>query len=57
VADITGTSAPWHWHRYSAGAGAKGPRDYQWAWTAIDPGRPGYRWLLIRRNTQTGELA
>jgi SRSO17 transposase len=57
VADITGAAAPWHWHRYSAGAGAKGPRDYQWAWTPIDPHVPGHRWLLIRRNTKTGELA
>ena len=24
---------------------------------AIDPGRPGHRWLLIRRNRRTGELA
>ena len=45
------------WQRYSAGAGAKGHRYYDWAWLAIDPGRPGYRWLLIRRNRRTGELA
>jgi SRSO17 transposase len=45
------------WQRYSAGAGAKGHRYYDWAWAAIDPGRPGHRWLLIRRNRSTGELA
>ena len=45
------------WQRYSAGGGAKGHRYYDWAWLAIDPGRPGHRWLLIRRNRRTGELA
>ena len=45
------------WQRYSAGAGAKGHRYYDWAWAAIDPGPPGHRWLLIRRNRHTGELA
>jgi hypothetical protein len=37
-----------------AGEGAKGHRYYDWAWVAIDPGKPGCRWLLIRR---TRELA
>ena len=45
------------WQRWSAGEGAKGHRYYDWAWVAIDPGRPGHRWLLIRRNRHTGELA
>jgi SRSO17 transposase len=45
------------WQRYSAGQGAKGHRYYDWAWAAIDPGRPGHRWLLIRRNRHTRELA
>jgi len=45
------------WQRYSAGDGAKGYRYYDWAWAAIDPGRPGHRWLLIRRSRRTGELA
>jgi len=31
------------WQRYSAGEGAKGHRYYDWAWLAIDPGRPGHR--------------
>lgn len=46
-----------HWHHYSAGHGAKGHRWYAWAWTRIDTHRPGHRWLLIRRNLTTGELA
>jgi SRSO17 transposase len=45
------------WQRYSAGEGAKGHRYYDWAWAGIDPGRPGHRWLLIRRNRRTRELA
>jgi SRSO17 transposase len=45
------------WQRYSAGSGAKGHRYYDWAWLAIDPGRPGHRWLLIRRNRSTRQLA
>ena len=45
------------WQRYSAGQGAKGHRWYDWAWASIDAGRPGCRWLLIRRSRQTGELA
>ncbi|MFB7616473.1 IS701 family transposase [Kitasatospora sp. NPDC056181] len=47
------------WQRLSAGAGAKGHRFYDWAQVEIDspPGRPGHRWLLVRRNRRTGELA
>jgi SRSO17 transposase len=45
------------WQRYSAGEGAKGHRYYDWAWLAIDPGKPGHRWLLIRRNRRAGDLA
>jgi SRSO17 transposase len=48
---------PRAWQRLSAGAGAKGHRWYDWAWVAIDPGVPGYRWLLIRRHRRTRELA
>ncbi|MFE0776876.1 hypothetical protein [Streptomyces sp. NPDC058861] len=43
------------WHRQSAGAGAKGPRSYRWAWIGTDT--HGYRHLLIRRNPAGGELA
>jgi SRSO17 transposase len=45
------------WQRYSAGEGVKGHRYYDWAWLAIDPGRPGHHHLLIRRGRRTGELA
>ena len=45
------------WQRYSAGPGAKGHRFYDWAWICTDPGLPGHRWLLIRRNRHTKELA
>jgi SRSO17 transposase len=45
------------WQRCSAGEGAKGHRYYDWAWISIEPGRPGHRWLLIRRNRRTRELA
>jgi SRSO17 transposase len=45
------------WQQYSAGQGAKGHRYHDWAWVAIDPGQPGYHWLLIRRSRRTRELA
>jgi SRSO17 transposase len=43
------------WHRQSAGAGAKGPRYYDWAWIEISADR--HRHLLIRHNPGSGELA
>ncbi|MFF4686295.1 IS701 family transposase [Streptomyces sp. NPDC001307] len=43
------------WHRQSAGAGAKGPRYYDWAWVYI--GDDDHRHLLVRRNPSTCELA
>jgi SRSO17 transposase len=52
VADCLPATA---WHRQSAGAGAKGPRYYDWAW--IETGTRGDRHLLIRRNLDNGELA
>jgi SRSO17 transposase len=46
------------WTRYSAGAGAKGPRFYDWAFVALHPDDgSGHRWLLIRRHPDHGELA
>jgi hypothetical protein len=46
------------WTRYSAGAGAKGPRFYDLAFVALHPGDgPGHRWLLIRRHPDHRELA
>ena len=45
------------WQRLSAGDGAKGHRYYDWAWITINDSSPGCRWLLIRRNRRSGELA
>jgi SRSO17 transposase len=45
------------WQKLSAGTGAKGHRYYDWAWITITDTSPGYRWLLIRRNRRTKELA
>jgi SRSO17 transposase len=46
------------WARLSAGAGAKGPRIYDWVRIPIRPlSEPGRYWLLIRRRLSDGELA
>jgi hypothetical protein len=47
------------WQIRSAGTGAKGPRWYQWAYLHLEEEPPfgGQRYLLIRRNRNTGELA
>jgi SRSO17 transposase len=48
------------WNRLSAGKGAKGERDYDWAWVRIQPPTDesaGHHWLLIRRRIVDGELA
>ena len=49
------------WQTWSAGTGAKGQRLYHWALVDIDRAvsreQGGCRWLLIRRNRHTGELA
>jgi SRSO17 transposase len=48
------------WNRCSAGNGAKGRRDYDWAWVAVVPPvdeATGFHWLLIRRRIIDGELA
>ena len=45
------------WQRLSAGHGAKGHRWYDWAWSTIAHTGSGCRYLLIRRNRSTGELA
>jgi SRSO17 transposase len=47
------------WRRLSAGAGAKGPRVYDWAGVElVRPGWPGRGfWLLARRRLSDGELA
>jgi SRSO17 transposase len=40
------------WQRHSAGAGAKGPRWYDWCWLPLaSPMPPAWRrWLLVRRS-------
>jgi len=48
------------WNRLSAGHGAKGERDYDWAWLRITPPtdeQAGHHWLLVRRRISDGELA
>jgi SRSO17 transposase len=51
------------WQCVSAGKGAKGHRLYDWAFIRLDDGDPspggqaGQRWLLVRCNPKTGELA
>jgi SRSO17 transposase len=49
------------WQCISAGRGVKGHRYYDWAFVQLDPGDRGphaaERWLLLRRNRTTGELA
>lgn len=61
-ADALTTTLPKQaWQPLSAGDGAKGPRVYDWAWIEIGPeddkAAPGCRWLMIRRNQHTSELA
>jgi SRSO17 transposase len=48
------------WNRLSAGKGAKGERDYDWALLRITPPSDeaaGQHWLLVRRRISDGELA
>jgi hypothetical protein len=48
------------WNRISAGNGAKGHREYEWAWVTISPPDDedtGHHWLLVRRSLSDGELA
>ncbi len=46
------------WQRLSAGAGAKGPRIFDWVRVPIRPlSEPGRHWLLVRRSLTDGELA
>jgi SRSO17 transposase len=47
------------WNRLSAGKGAKGERDYDWALLRITPPgdeAAGHHWLLVRRRISDGEL-
>jgi SRSO17 transposase len=52
AADLIAALPAAAWVTRSAGDGAKGPRDYDWAWAPIRPLRePGYgHWLLARRS-------
>jgi SRSO17 transposase len=57
---ITATLSRRAGNRYSAGDGAKGAREYDWAWVTITPPadeQTGHHWLLVRRNITDGELA
>ncbi|WP_452444394.1 IS701 family transposase [Nocardiopsis aegyptia] len=45
------------WQKLSAGTGAKGERSYDQALIDDVAGGPGVRWVLLRRNRTTGELA
>jgi SRSO17 transposase len=57
---IAATLSKRAWNRYSAGDGAKGRREYDWAWVAVIPPADeaiGFHWLLIRRRITDGELA
>ncbi len=48
------------WNRLSAGKGAKGERDYDWAWVRIvapADEAAGHHWLLVRRRISDGELS
>ncbi|MCX4471389.1 IS701 family transposase [Micromonospora sp. NBC_01655] len=57
VDEVAGRIPTREWQLHSCGPGAKGPRDYLWAWVTTATSRGEYRWLLIRRNRTTGELA
>jgi SRSO17 transposase len=60
VDQITAVLGARAWNCYSAGEGAKGPREYDWAWVAVTPPadeQVGHHWLLVRRSRSDGELA
>ena len=52
----------WAWQQLSAGPGAKGERNDDWAWITLTTGSSAGDtntecwWLLVRRNQTTGEL-
>lgn len=59
AAALADTIAPQAFKRISAGAGAKGPRIYQWARIEVHPrpDRGARRWLLVRRSLADAERA
>ncbi|RYD25781.1 MAG: IS701 family transposase, partial [Verrucomicrobiaceae bacterium] len=52
VGSLTGGLPPKAWRRISAGTGSKGPRVYDWAWTAVDHlyEKTWTRRVLLRRS-------
>jgi SRSO17 transposase len=58
VARLVEATPQLQWQRLSAGAGAKGPRWYEWASIPLLSWRmPGERSLLLRRSLSDGKLA
>ncbi len=58
VSDLAAALPESTWQALSAGAGAKGPRMYSWAWIATtETPKVGSCSVLIRRNDATGEVA
>ena len=57
VKALAGSAPPGARRRLSAGAGAKGPRWYDWACVRVNCPEPGAfaRWLLVRRNVSDPE--
>ena len=56
VSDLAARVPAGGWQKLSAGSGSKGPRFYSWALTPV-PGEPQVRWVMLRRNDSTGEIA
>ncbi len=57
VDDLAARIPTAEWQLHSCGPGAKGPREYLWTWITTATRPDEHRWLLIRRNRTTGELA
>jgi SRSO17 transposase len=57
VDSVVAGMPPSSWQLRSAGQGSKGPRMYSWALVALPSDKPGHRWMMVRRNDTTGELA
>nr|WP_239643903.1 hypothetical protein [Nocardiopsis kunsanensis] len=57
VAELAVLTHACAWQRRSVGDGAEGRRFYDWALIDAEMCDGGYRWVLMRRNRTTGELA
>lgn len=57
TAAVAATVPPEHWQRLSCGAGAQGPRVYDWAWVPVRPAeRQGWvHSVLLRRHPERPE--